>query len=434
MAARLPPIPIFDNPAIPYLLFVLACVTGYFTYDGASTAIAAGAITWMNSMGAVLYAIGSSTCLFAIWKGLPIMVAKAETWPERIAVLSLIIPANVMILGLSSWLNIVSIAGDSAVNSHMNAQITPFEKALAHRQHTLTKLNGFKVDFSNNSKTFFARQRSEFERGAYTGIAGPGTVEQTLGTMAEQFTTQSETLSQSVAPLLQQAASLKHLLANLRKAANAPGDPNTRIAAYGRHADALRNGLIAIDPTPTIDSLKRSLSGLTSEASISAVSAKTEAGATKQRAALARVADETRVAVDVLITDLDALLVNDIEVPGFTRIDPIEAVMRYPLQHAPFWVGGIAMDVTPSLLLLCSMLILAIRGRQGVFTDRVSNLTVGEIMTAMYGREFVRSGLMDLDITTRIHDSLVGTLPEQPLLPQARSEDNDHDGKPEGSK
>lgn len=424
------PIPIFGNPSIPPFLFCLACVTAFFTYSGANTAISAGTVDWLSNMGAVIYAIGSSICIYAIWTGLPILVAKAETIKERIAVSFLILISTVMILGLSSWLNVVAIAGDSAVNSHMNAQIVPFEVRLDQQRKTLVRLKGFETDFSSSATLYLTRQESEITRGAYTGVPGTGTVEQTLGTMAVRFDTHGKNLSAVVITLLADADHLKGLLGKLRDAVNGPGDPAIRLHQFAQTAIALREGLSAMDATPLVDSLKRGLAGLPGEARIQAVSAKTEAGAAKQRAALDRVANETQETVDTIVRDLDRLLEdNDAEIPGFVPVDPIKAVLLYPLDHAPFWVGGIAMDVTPMLLLVCSMVIMAIRGRRGIFIDRVGDLTVRELMEASYGREAAKTSLVDLGIVTDVHDDMAGRPHDMDVLlpPKPKADPSDED-------
>ncbi|MDJ0683498.1 MAG: hypothetical protein QNJ84_02240 [Alphaproteobacteria bacterium] len=60
----LAPIPIFNTQTARAVLIILSCVSAYFTYKGASMALAAGLVTWLTKMDAVLFAIGSSTVLY----------------------------------------------------------------------------------------------------------------------------------------------------------------------------------------------------------------------------------------------------------------------------------------------------------------------------------------------------------------------------------
>ena len=347
--------------------------------------------------------------------------------------LCLIAFAACMIAGVSSWLNVAGIAGNSAVANHLNTAIAKFEVAVDDKQQTLVRLEGFKADFEQAASLFRTRQESEIKAGAYTGAPGTGTVEQTLGTMSDRFVEYGAALATSVTARRNHADAAQQALVALRHTANGGGDPKERLQAFAEHADGLRASLVAMDARPVVDSLVRGLRALPGEARLQVVSAKTKAGAERQRAALARIAEETEQTVELLASDLNALLDEDDEgVPGFAPIDPIEAVLSYPLQNAPYWVGGLAMDFAPTLVLIYAMVIMHVRGRGGIFTDRLLGLTVEDLLLAKEGERTVRSGFVDPDLEMRLQQELTGSPQGLEYMPEAdiqAAQDSEKEGR-----
>ena len=95
-------LPLFGNPRIKPLLLVLAICSGYFTYQGAAMAIAAGAVDWIGHFGAVIFSIASSTAIYLLWTAAPVAVAKLQTNRERLLGMCMTLLSKLLIASLSS--------------------------------------------------------------------------------------------------------------------------------------------------------------------------------------------------------------------------------------------------------------------------------------------------------------------------------------------
>ena len=313
----------------------------------------------------------------------------------------LIAIAALMIAGVSSWLNVAGIAGASAIAQHLNSAILSYEAVLSERQSALARVKAVIPDFEQAAALYRTRRESEITSGAYSRGPGPGTREKSLGAIAERFAAQGQTLADQISDRQPAMAVAQKTLDTLRATAAGGQDAAIKLQGFARQTDALLAALAEADPRPLVESVNRTLAAIPNEARLQGITARTEAGAARQRAALDRIAEEVGETSTALSSALAALTADIGPAPGFTRIDPVEAVLRYPLQNAPYWIGGLAMDFAPTLVLIYALVIMQIRGRPGLFAERVGALTVEDILSADYAKDAIRNGAIDGEVITR---------------------------------
>jgi len=402
-------LPFFDDPRIVVLLFVLAVCSGYFTYNGATMVLAAGAADWTGNASALIFAIASSTCIFILWTAAPVAAARLETPGMQLAGLGMSLASFLMVAALSSWLNVAGLAGDSALGVHMNNIIASYENALEARYSATRKTRALQPDLNQAKAKYLARRNAEFERGAYTGGPGPGTIVNLLFAISERFDAQDKAIDVELGRTARVAAKARGVLKTMREVAGRAGDPAMRMENLARAADRLRALLSEIDAKGMLDGVRRTLQGMPGEIDLQVVSAKTKRGRKAQRGAIKRIKTELAAS----IAGLEGALERHIEaplvpIPAVERLNAVEAVWRYPLQHAPYWAGGIALDFTPSILLFYAMLIAYARGRRGLFVDAVGNLTVRDLKTAQHALEAIRDSQISHEAVGQTHDELTG--------------------------
>lgn len=412
-------IPIFGNRRVKTLLLLLAICSGYFTYDGAAMAITAGTADWRSYAGALVFSLSSSTAIYLLWTAAPVAVSKLETPLERALGMCITIFSAFLIACLSSWLNVASIAGTAAMVFHMNVLLVEFEGILEQRFTAIVSTKSLLPDLKQAQTLYLTRRESEFRRGAYTGIPGPGSVEQLLQSLSDQFGTLEGTFAIELARRDGIAKQARAQLDMMRQVTNQPGEANVRMDHLAREADKLRGLLSELDPRGLIKSLQRTLQAMPREVDLQSTSSRTSRGAKAQRAALERIHDELTKTIGQFGAELEILSKLPVpSVPAVTRLNAVEAVIRYPLQHAPFWAGGIALDATPTVLLLYAMILMYVRGRAGLFDDASNDVTMKEAKVVLHALEAIRVGRISQAAMDRQHDELTGA----PLL-----KDESHD-------
>lgn len=402
-------LPFFGDPRVMVLLLVLAICSGYFTYNGALIAQASGEVDWTGHAAALIFAIASSTSIFLLWTAAPLAVSKLETPWMRMTGMSIVLISCLMIGALSSWFNVAGIAGDSALHFLRSQIISAFEIALGERYSAVQSIRALQPDLKQAKNTYLARRNAELERGVYSGRAGRGTTEGLLQTISQRFDEQDKAIDAALARSARVALKARATLTKMRKVAGRSGDPALRMENLARTADELRALLGELGGRSMLSGVQRTLQGLSGEIDLQAVSAKTKRGQKAQRDALKRIKAE----LGDTVAKLDAALQRHIDtpvmpIPVVERMNAIEAVWRYPLQHAPYWAGGIALDFTPTMLLLYAMLIAYARGRRGLFVDEVSNTTVRELVRAEHAKELLRDGRISHGANMQAHIELTG--------------------------
>ncbi len=403
--------PLFGVFWITALHFVLATCSAYFTYRGAVMVIDAGLVTWAGRPGALIFSIGSATAIFILWTVAPRVFAKLETIPERLVGLCITLVACLMIFSLSSWLNVAGIAGQSALIFHMNQIIVTYEDVVEEWSAAAIAIQSYQPDLKQANTLYLERHNAELTNGAYTGNAGTGTVERLLFTISGRFAAQDKAISSETAKKLEITHKARLALNAMRVMANQSGDPKVRMEALAREADGLRALLGELNPKGYLEGVQRTLKAMPREVALHSISAKTPKGIKAQKAALNRIHEELTETVGLLSVDLARLSNAPLQaVPTVTRLNAIEAVLRYPLQNAPYWAGGIAMDFTPTVILFFAMLMKAARGRQGLFVDKTDNVTVKEIKIVQHALESIREGRISREAVDRLHNELTGGL------------------------
>lgn len=405
-------VPIVGDPKVRTFFQVLAVASAFYSYRGFAFIADAGASDWMGHFPALVFAIASSVAIYLIWAySLPV-VARLETPKERAMGMGLSALSCIMIAALSSWLNVAGIAGGSALTSHMHAQVMAFDQAVASRYDATIAIQQFRPDLQHAHVVYLDRRQSEIQFGAYTGVPGaPGTIEQILGDISDRFDQLDGTVGKQLTGLGTSAEKARESLAKMRALANADGEPSDRLQDLTVEANTLRAILSGMDPKASVAALRRALRAMPRELETVKVTGRTKKSRLAQQEALVRIKSELGDSIADLEHALDRLDAHDVPpIPVVERINPIEAVWRYAGDHIPYWAAGLAIDFTPTLIMLFAMVLMAARGREGVYADAVLSKTVGDLIASLHGTAIIRESKLDRKSLDRSFNDAIGRL------------------------
>ena len=169
-----------NRRATDVVLFVLSMVSGYFTYHGALLVLDQSAITNGFSVSAFVFATGVTAMLFLFWRYAIGIVPKMKTRNTRWLGLGIVAIGGVFIVALSSWMNVMALAGAGALEAHMRGSLKVHDQSLQEAYGNARRVERLIPDLEIAAGRYADLARSEIERGTLTGVAGAGGVANSL--------------------------------------------------------------------------------------------------------------------------------------------------------------------------------------------------------------------------------------------------------------
>jgi hypothetical protein len=334
-------------------LAVMMVVTALFTYLGAYEALGSEGAGHMARVPAAIFALGSGTAGFIMWTVALGMIPTLPRGKSLLRGLGALALGLLMMVCLSSYLNVVAIGGGDAQRAGMFASVATYEAALGKSQERLAAAASLRPNLLNGAATFEGWAEAERTQGALTGSPGRGTVYSSAMSAAGDMEALADSLDGALGQgqgLVEKAAG--HLRA-MRAIAEEQGPVPERLGRFAAHSDRLRSILVEINSLDVAGALARDLERLAAEKTTMAPSARGAALADAQAQAvmkLARILNDT--AAPLADTARRLATMERPDVPRFERISTVQAVWLHARAIVPLWAGGLALDLMPLILLL----------------------------------------------------------------------------------
>jgi hypothetical protein len=346
-------------------LLVLAAVSGYFTYQGAALVLDAAGGGWENRVSAAVFAVGVSTGIYLFWTLALNICPMMPTGKTRATATAITGVGCLFLVSLSSWLNVTALAGAGALEVHMKQSLMRFEEALDASYRRAMLAEQLVPDLEVAAARYARLAAAERSRGALTGIAGSGGIAETLQGASEQIGGVIQTIRSGGPRRESMATKAGSHLQKMRDIVGGPGPATVRMQAMAAQADKLRAALSEMNSQALIESVSRTMAGLSTSIAQRATSTAAHI-AQAQRDAWARIQEDLSKTGEAIASAANQIAsLPPAPVPVFERISVVQAVLQYGADFIPYWAGGMALDLCPTLIIAFLMLARAVRDGDG---------------------------------------------------------------------
>jgi hypothetical protein len=288
-----------------------------------------------------------------------------------------------MIVAMSSWLNASALAGAAAIQQHLAITVQNYTHDLDAANTNAIAAQGLLPDIQLASSRF--AKLAEAERaGSLTGTSGSGTVVQLLTQMSSQL----DGLGQQVQDSAKRVSGLydqgTRSLARMRELISDRGPIASRSDAFATESLTLMGVIANLQQTSVAPAVKRAANSLASGFIAPAAGGRTGDLADRQTAVVGKVENSIATQAASLADAADKILAMPrVEPARYQTLSPAEAVLRYAGDFIPSWAGAISIDLMPAVLVLILCVVHAAIRREGLPAVSASNLTAGDLVTAM---------------------------------------------------
>ena len=407
------------------VLGFLSCVSAYFTYQGAVLVLDKETVHAGLNISALIFSSGVSAGLFLFWRYahaiLPVMLT-GKTRGVGMAIVGL---GCLFIMCLSSYMNVMSLAGSGALEAQMRAVLQTYDSALTKAYTQATRIGELVSDLDLAAKRYDDLAQSEIKRGAVTGSAGAGGVSDSLLATKKTFSDLATSVRANLKKLARLQDAGRTALARMGAAITGTGSIEKRRAEFTKEAAALAKLISELGSNNLTNVIARSMRSLKGNTGLFSTSLKNGRLAKAQQEALQRINDDIAKTGESIATAAETLgKAKRVEVTAFKRIGLTKAVVIYALDLIPYWAGGIALDLMPVVLILLLMLLsYATDGRNTTDPD-VDGMTFGQVRKVVYALKEMEHGGENV-ATARQQQNVVTHAPEAKALPTTLDQDID---------
>lgn len=362
------------------VLFILSSVSGYFTYQGALLVLDQASVINGFSVSAFAFATGVTAALFLFWRYAISIVPKMKTGYTRWLGFGIVLLGGVFIVALSSWMNVMALAGAGALEAHMRDSLKDHGQSLQEAYGHARRVERLVPDLEIAAQRYADLARAEIERGALTGVAGAGGVADSLKSVQasiQGLITSLKADSTRVNALHTEGSAVLKVMG-----AVLTGDQPVmkRVALFTNHAGALSRVIADLNNRALTKVVARTMRGLAGSTGLHSISLKNARVASAQKSALARIADDLKQTGETIGLAADQLGKETAgSLPTFERIGLTTAVFKYSSSLIPFWAGGIGLDLMPVVLILLLMLLSATSGGHSYTDPVVDEMRFGDV-------------------------------------------------------
>lgn len=378
---------ILNDRSISIVLWVLCAVSAYFTYDGILLMASVNQMGSGGQISALVFALGSLMALHLFWKSC-ITFSGQSTGKSTTRLLVLLIGIP-FVIALSSWWNVVSLAGNAALDAQISKYVTEIERSVSSAQPG-SQSRSLIADLDLEAAKYKRLAQSEFDSGTYSGKPGAGAVHTVLVQVSERLM-ELKRLNQKFVQEQQLVGSqIQGTLQELRRAVK-KSDPEDRIIAISEKRDELIALMGKVNPDSMAISLGRAAKELPREAEFIMALSPDPLTANRQNLAINQLQIElthTGTELSKLASSLDSS--EALAFPTFERTNPMLAVVIYAKYFIPLWMGGLALD-----LVFLVPFIFQIASRREDLPDEnaaLESLTVKDVYLANRAKTLMRLG------------------------------------------
>lgn len=361
-----------SRPLISYLkkhrkitdpvLSVLSLVSGYFTYQGAASLFATAGSSFVNSASAGVFSIGVTAGIYLFWHMAMGIAPAMPTVRSRVLAMAITALGWPFLIALSSWLNVTAMAGNAALELHMTKSVPAFELALEDAGRHARLAERLVPDLKAAADRYAGLAAAERSSGRITGVAGNGGIADTLEGVSRQLGGLVSQVGDAGKQVDAAAADGRKSLEKMRAISVSKEPLDRRMQDFAVEADGIKALIVRMEGKGLAESIGRSAAAL-SDTVIERVSSRNAQVASAQAEALARIREDlARTGASIAEVAAQIAAQPAIRAPDFDRISVVRAVVKYAGSFVPFWAGGIALDLLPTLLILYLMLAHAVAG------------------------------------------------------------------------
>ena len=368
---------------IECVLFIQATVTGYFCFLGASMLLDADGASWHGRASAAIFAVGITASIFLFWRIALSLIPHLPTLRFRGIAMALVVIGCAGIVGISSWLSVTAQGGAAALQQHMHEGVVAFQAATDSIYERVRRTELLAPDLEVFATRVTAMGKDEFRTGKITGTGGPGGVSDTLQTIGAQASALASQIRQSMARAEGLAAGAREQLGHMREIANRDEPVGRRMVAFAGEAGKLTAVLTELAGQDLSASLHRQISALPNLVTQRVVSRRNAELAETQKQALAEIRLDLERSAAVLAQAAADIAEDPAEpIPLFERLSLTTAVFVHAGSLIPLWLGSLATDLFPAVLVCFFMLMSTIHEWQGEPRNRIDRLTVRDLRDA----------------------------------------------------
>lgn len=367
------------------VLGFLSCVSAYFTYQGAVLVLDKETVHAGLNISALIFSSGVSAGLFLFWRYAHAILPVMLTGKTRSVGMAIVGLGCLFIMCLSSYMNVMSLAGSGALEAQMRAALQTYDSALTKAYSQATRIGELVSDLDLAAKRYDDLAQSEIKRGAVTGAAGAGGVSDSLLATKKTFGDLATSVRANLKKLARLQDEGRAVLARMGAAITGTGSIEERRAAFTKEAAALAKLISELGSNNLTSVIARSMRSLKGNTGLFSTSLKNGRLAKAQQDALQRINDDIAKTGESIATAAETLgNAKRVEVTAFKRIGLTKAVVIYALDLIPYWAGGIALDLMPVVLILLLMLLsYATDGRNTTDPD-VDGMSFGQVRKVVY--------------------------------------------------
>jgi len=373
------------------VLLTLSGVSGYFTYQGAVLVLDQAAMHGRFSPSAFIFSTGVTAALFLFWRYALAIVPTMNTKKTRWLGLGIVGIGALFIVALSSWMNVMALAGAGAMEAHMRGSMQAHEVALQRAFAQAKAVEKLAPDFELAANRYRDLAQAEISRGALTGVAGAGGVADSLVATQKAFAGLASSIRSEATRLEQRYAEGRAAIALMDKAVASEGSISERRASYIVQS-AIVGKIVGEMSTGDLTSvIARTVRGLSGGTGLFSVSLKNGRLAQAQQGALKRITDDLVQTGDSIAKAAETLgSAKALEAPSFERIGLSTAVFVYAGKLVPYWAGGIGLDLMPVVLILLLMLLYFASENHQPVDPEIDDMRFGQVRKVIFALEGMR--------------------------------------------
>lgn len=374
------------------VLLTLSGVSGYFTYQGAVLVLDQAAMQGEFSLSAFIFSTGVTAALFLFWRYALAIVPTMNTKKTRWLGLGIVALGALFIVALSSWMNVMALAGAGAMEAHMRGSMQAHEVALQRAYTQAKAVEKLVPDLELAANRYRDLAQAEITRGALTGVAGAGGVADSLIATQKAFTDLASSIQSESNRLEQRYGEGRAAIAEMDQAVASEGSISDRRASYIAQSAIVGKVVGEMNTGDLTSVIARTVRGLSSGTGLFSVSLKNGRLAQAQQGALKRITDDLVRTGESIAKAAEKLgSAKAVAAPSFERIGLSTAVFIHAGKLVPYWAGGIGLDLMPVVLILLLMLLFYASENSQAVDPEIDDMRFGQVRKVIFALEGMRN-------------------------------------------
>lgn len=400
------------------VLMVLSGVSGFFTYQGAVLVLDQTSMQTGFSLSALIFSTGVSAALFLFWRYALGIVPTMRTRNTRLLGLAIIGLGGMFIVCLSSWMNVMALAGAGALEAHMRGSMKSHEAALQKAYQQAMSVASLTADLDLAAQRYGNLADRETRHGALTGVAGAGGVADSLRATQKGFADLSAMIRAHGKRYEERFIVGRTAIETMDASLSAQRPVTERLSTYTAEAAKVAKIVGELNNSELTSLIARSVRGFSGGTGLFSVSLRNRKLAAAQNDALQRIATDLADTGQRISAAAEAIgKTEPVKPPAYDRIGISTAVFIYAGELIPYWAGGVGLDLMPVVLILLLMLLYHAAVVPPPTDPDVDGMPFGQVRKVLLALEQARGGTNNPAApqpSQLTHQALPATMPLAP--------------------